>query len=82
MKFDKNKINRRRGKEVQQTVAQTRRQIIPLRSINSVYVKIKSILEEARDNVYRLVNFAMVQAYWKIPVDWNELRIADIWVKD
>ena len=30
------------------------------------YLKIKSILEEARHNVYRHVNFVMVQAYWNI----------------
>jgi predicted nuclease of restriction endonuclease-like (RecB) superfamily len=33
---------------------------------NKCYSKIKSILEEARHNVYRHVNFVMVQAYWNI----------------
>jgi len=33
---------------------------------NKCYLKIKSILEEARHNVYRHVNFVMVQAYWHI----------------
>ena len=33
---------------------------------NKCYLKIKSILEEARHNVYRHVNFIMVQAYWNI----------------
>ena len=33
---------------------------------NKCYLKIKSILEEARHNVYRHVNFVMVQAYWNI----------------
>jgi len=33
---------------------------------NKCYLKIKSILEEARHNVYIHVNFVMVQAYWNI----------------
>ena len=33
---------------------------------NKCYLKIKSILEEARHNAYRHVNFVMVQAYWNI----------------
>ncbi|HEX7319407.1 MAG TPA: PDDEXK nuclease domain-containing protein [bacterium] len=33
---------------------------------NKCYLKIKSILEEARHSVYRHVNFVMVQAYWNI----------------
>jgi len=33
---------------------------------NKCYLKIKSILEEARHNVYRHVNFVMVKAYWDI----------------
>lgn len=33
---------------------------------NECYLKIKSILDEARQNVYRHVNSVMVQAYWNI----------------
>lgn len=32
----------------------------------SCYVQIKSILEEARNQIYRQVNFTMVKAYWNI----------------
>ena len=35
-------------------------------NVNSVYEVIKKILSEARANVYRSVNFAMVRAYWNI----------------
>jgi len=38
----------------------------PVIKNNKCYLKIKSILEEARHNVYRHVNFVMVQAYWNI----------------
>jgi predicted nuclease of restriction endonuclease-like (RecB) superfamily len=34
--------------------------------LESFYVKIKEILESTRNNAYRAVNFAMVQAYWNI----------------
>ncbi len=37
-----------------------------LSPINNTYTIIKSILEKARANAYRAVNFAMVQAYWQI----------------
>lgn len=36
------------------------------KSLETVYSGIKKILEEARSNAYRAVNFAMVQAYWNI----------------
>lgn len=32
----------------------------------NIYNEVKSILEKARSNAYRAVNFAMVQAYWHI----------------
>lgn len=35
-------------------------------SINKTYESIKSILDQARNNAYKAVNFAMVQAYWQI----------------
>ena len=35
-------------------------------STGALYESIKQIIEEARDNVYRAANFAMVQAYWRI----------------
>jgi predicted nuclease of restriction endonuclease-like (RecB) superfamily len=31
-----------------------------------LYLKVKEVLEAARSNAYRAVNFAMVQAYWNI----------------
>lgn len=33
---------------------------------NGLYDQIRSILQEARSSAYRAVNFAMVQAYWRI----------------
>lgn len=38
----------------------------PSPSFESFYDKVKSILEEARSNVYRVANTEMVQAYWGI----------------
>lgn len=38
----------------------------PVIKNNKCYLKIKSILEEARHNVYRHVNSVMVKAYWNI----------------
>jgi predicted nuclease of restriction endonuclease-like (RecB) superfamily len=35
-------------------------------STGTLYESIRQIIEEARDNVYRAANFAMVQAYWHI----------------
>lgn len=32
----------------------------------SAYTQIQKILQEARSNAYKAVNFAMVQAYWNI----------------
>jgi len=32
----------------------------------NVYTEVKNILEKARSNAYRAVNFSMVQAYWQI----------------
>lgn len=42
------------------------RKILPARTIESLYSNVKQIIEEARNNVYRAANFAMVQAYWNI----------------
>lgn len=33
---------------------------------NKYYLNIKNILQNARDNAYRQVNFIMVEAYWNI----------------
>lgn len=33
---------------------------------DTLYESVKQIIEEARNNVYRAANFAMVQAYWQI----------------
>ena len=33
---------------------------------DDLYLKIKNILQSARDNVYRHINFVMVEAYWNI----------------
>jgi len=40
--------------------------LISLGSFNTLYRKIKSVLEEARNKTYRAVNFIMVEAYWSI----------------
>ena len=37
-----------------------------MKDIEKVYGNIKEILEEARNNAFRAVNFAMVRAYWQI----------------
>lgn len=37
-----------------------------LQTQNSFYNDIKSILQTARDNAYKSVNFIMVEAYWNI----------------
>lgn len=39
---------------------------LPSTSIDKLYSNVKQILEDARSNVYRAANFAMVQAYWQI----------------
>ena len=36
------------------------------KAIESIYKRVRGILETARSNAYRAVNFAMVQAYWHI----------------
>ncbi len=33
---------------------------------DNLYQSIKNILQTARDNAYRQVNFIMVEAYWNI----------------
>lgn len=40
--------------------------VLQKRGINKIYGNIKQILEKARSNAYRAVNFAMVVAYWQI----------------
>ena len=35
-------------------------------SKDKFYISIKNILQSARDNAYRQVNFIMVEAYWNI----------------
>ena len=35
-------------------------------SLESIYSRVRNILETARGTAYRAVNFAMVQAYWHI----------------
>ena len=37
-----------------------------IRQRNYLYDSIRQVLESARNNTYRAVNFAMVQAYWQI----------------
>jgi IS4 transposase len=39
-----------------------------MKTINptNLYSKIKTILQEARQNAYRAVNFTMVIAYWRM----------------
>ncbi len=39
---------------------------IRMKHIEKVYGNIKEILEEARNNAFRAVNFAMVRTYWQI----------------
>lgn len=39
---------------------------LPAKTIESLYSNVKQIIEQARNNVYRAANFAMVQAYWHI----------------
>ena len=66
MKSDKKTIKHKKDKKVQQVVVQVKKRALSLRHVNSVYVKIKDVLNEARSNTYRVVNFVMVQAYWNI----------------
>ncbi|MFH1352579.1 MAG: PDDEXK nuclease domain-containing protein [bacterium] len=39
---------------------------VSLGNIDTLYKKIKTVLDEARNKVYRAVNFTMVEAYWNI----------------
>jgi len=43
-----------------------RKQIKNSKAVESVYSRVREILETARSSAYRAVNFAMVQAYWHI----------------
>lgn len=42
------------------------KQIKNSKAVESVYSRVREILETARSSAYRAVNFAMVQAYWHI----------------
>jgi hypothetical protein len=42
------------------------KQIKHTKGVDSVYGRIREILETARSSAYRAVNFEMVQAYWNI----------------
>lgn len=42
------------------------KQIKNSKAVESVYSRVREILETARSSAYRAVNFAMVQAYWNI----------------
>ena len=37
-----------------------------LGKLRSLYGEIRTVLENARQSAYRAVNFAMVQAYWRV----------------
>ena len=37
-----------------------------LGKLSSLYGEIRTVLETARQSAYRAVNFAMVQAYWRV----------------
>lgn len=37
-----------------------------LMKLGSLYGEIRTVLEEARNSAYRAINFAMVQAYWRV----------------
>ena len=39
---------------------------VTLSTANSLYREIRAVLEDARHSAYRVVNFAMVRAYWQI----------------
>lgn len=43
-----------------------KRKLVNTKSVESVYSRVREILETARTTAYRAVNFAMVQAYWHI----------------
>jgi len=42
------------------------KKLVPSESFNTLYKKIKTVLDEARNKVYRAVNFTMVESYWNI----------------
>lgn len=50
------------------------RTVVLSKGINSVYARIKSIIEQARSDVVRTVNSQMVQAYWLIGRELVEVR--------
>lgn len=43
-----------------------KKQLKDRKSVESIYNRVREILEAARSRAYRAVNFAMVQAYWHI----------------
>ena len=43
-----------------------RKQTKDTKAVESIYIRIREILDTARSSAYRAVNFAMVQAYWNI----------------
>jgi len=43
-----------------------RKQAKDIKAVESIYSRIREILDTARNSAYRAVNFAMVQAYWNI----------------
>ncbi len=45
------------------------KQIEDTKTIESIYRRVREILETARSSAYRAVNFAMVQAYWHIGME-------------
>ena len=43
-----------------------KKQLEDTKTVESIYSRVREILETARTSAYRAVNFAMVQAYWHI----------------
>ena len=43
-----------------------KKQLEKTKAVESIYSRVREILETARSSAYRAVNFAMVQAYWHI----------------
>ena len=43
-----------------------KKQVETTKGVESIYSRVRKILETARSSAYRAVNFAMVQAYWHI----------------
>lgn len=50
------------------------RSVAPAKNVDSVYSRIKSIIEQARSNVIRTVNTEMVRAYWLIGQELVEVQ--------